>query len=282
MQLSERQEQTVVDYLRAVTRLAGDGIAAGDRERGLARLESRIREELQRLRRAQPDDAEVEGVLQRMGTPAVQAALLAAPEPSEATIGQHGDRVWLGVCGWIAGMIDMPPRLVRVGAVCLGVTGPLALLGYLGAYAAMRMGTPKEKREPIDWLGVVWRVGVVFALLIALRTGFGYLLRGLEIAYSEGMERGLPEMGDWGALRYRAGTYYGYALFCCVPLAALSALPLHGGWGKSLYRFAQALVTLYAIALCYGTAEFLVGIILDFVKQFSGNVELPWQNLLQR
>lgn len=61
MKLSEQQEQTVTAYLREVTRVAGDGIAADDRERGLARLEARIREDLIRLRRAQPEDTDVEG-----------------------------------------------------------------------------------------------------------------------------------------------------------------------------------------------------------------------------
>ena len=280
MKLSERQEQSVTAYLRDVTRLAGDGIAANDRERGLARLEARIREDLERLRRAQPDDADVEGVLQKIGSPSVQAALLDAPEPDEAHAGKGDDRIWLGVCGWVAGKIDMPPRIVRIGVLCLGVTGPLAVLGYMGTYAAMRLSTPKEKREPIDWLTFAWRVGATYILIYLLSLGFEYLLKALEAGYSQGLERGLPEMGNWGELRYRAGSYYSYAFLCCLPIAALSALPLRGGWGKSLYRFSQALVALYAIALCYGTANFLVGLILDFVKQFSGNIELPWQGLM--
>ena len=84
MKLSERQEQLITDYLRAVARAAGEGVAEQARERGLLRLEERIRAEIVKLRRAQPDDADLEGVLRGIGSPAVQAALLpCAPCPGQ-------------------------------------------------------------------------------------------------------------------------------------------------------------------------------------------------------
>jgi hypothetical protein len=112
-------------------------------------------------------------------------------------------------------------------------------------------------------------------LIYLLRVGFDYVVKGLEYAYDQGTAHGLPAMGNWSELRYRAGEYFFYAFWVCLPLAAFSALPLEGGWGKSIYRFSQALVALYAIALCYGTAEFVVGLILDFIKQFPTNGMFP-------
>lgn len=280
MKLAERHEQRVTEYLREVAHCAGEAVSPADRERGLGRLEARVREGIAKLRKAQPEDADIEGVLKAIGSPAVQAALLDAPETDEERRRKAGDRVWLGVCAWLARKIDFPPRLVRIGAVALGVTGPLALFGYMAAYALLRREIPKEEREPIDWVTLGWRAGTAIVVLYLLDLGFGYLLVFLEQAYKAGMERGLPELGGWGTLRYEAGQYYAYALWTAVPLAAFSALPLHGGWGKSLHRFSQALIALYAIALCWGTAEFVTGLVLDLVKQFSGNIELPWSGLL--
>lgn len=280
MKLAERQEQLVTQYLREVAHFAGDNVSSADRERGLVRLEARVRDGIARLRKVQPEDADIEGVLKAIGPPAVQAALLDAPEPSDERAKKAAGRVWLGVCQWLAEKMDFPPRLVRAGALALGVTGPLALFGYVGAYAVMRRGIPKEEREPIDWLTLAWRMASTLVIIYLLNLGFGYLLKFLELAYSEGAERGLPEIGDWGVLRYKADQYYSYAFWFAVPLAGFSALPLLGGWGKSIYRFSQALIALYAIALCWGTAKFIVGLILDLVKQFSGNVEMPWSGML--
>ena len=280
MKLAERQEQLVTQYLRDVAHFAGEGVSAADRERGLARLEARVREAIIRLRKVQPEDADIEGVLKEIGSPTVQAALLDAPEPSDEKAKKAGGRVWLGVCQWLSEKLDIPPKLIRIGAVCLGVTGPLALFGYVIAYAVLRREIPKEQREPIDWLTLAWRLASTLVIIYLLNLGFDYLLKFLDYAYAKGAERGLPEVGQWGALRYTAATYYSYAFWFAVPLATFSALPLHGGWGKSIYRFSQALIALYAIALCWGTAEFLVGIINDLVQQFSGNIELPWSGLL--
>lgn len=280
MKLAERQEQLVTQYLRDVVHFAGDAVSSGDRERGLARLEARVREGIARLRKVQPEDADIVGVLRGIGSPAVQAALLDAPEPSDERARMAAGRIWLGVCQWLAEKLDFPPVLVRAGAVALGVTGPLALFAYVGVYAVMRRGQPKEERDPIDWLTLAWRVASTLVIIYLLNLGFGYLLKFLEMAYSEGAERGLPEIGNWGTLRYKAEQYYSYAFWFAVPLAGFSALPLLGGWGKSIYRFSQALMALYAIALCWGTAKFIVGLILDLVKQFSGSVELPWSGLM--
>ena len=280
MKLGEPQEQLVTQYLRDVAHCAGAGVSAAARERGLARLEARVREGIARLRKAQPEDADIEAVLKEVGSPAVQAALLDAPETIDAQAAKARGRVWLGVCQWLAEKADFPPRLVRIGAIALGVTGPLAIFGYLSAYALMRREIPKDERDPIDWLTIAWRFGVSFAIIYLLSTGFEYLLKFIELAYQQGAERGMPEIGNWGALRHTGSQYYGYAFWSVLPLATFSGFPLQGGWGKSIYRFSQALIALYAIALCWGTAKFIVGIIRDIVKQFSGNIELPWSGML--
>lgn len=276
MNLAERQEQIITAYLREVARLAGDGVSETGRERGLAKLEERIRTAIAKLRKAQLEDAEVHTVLKALGTPAVQAALLEAPMPGDVAASLEARRVWLGVCHWAAGRYEFPVQGLRGVVLLVGLcTGPLSLLGYVIAYGLMRREQPREERAPIDWMLIVWRASVCFLALYALGTGFEYLLRFVEAAYSQGVDRGLPPISGWSELRYKSGEYYGYTFLSAIPLAAFSALPLSRAWSKTLYRFAQALIALYAITLCYGVAKFLVGVIMDFVKQFAGNVDLP-------
>ena len=75
MNLAERQEQIITAYLREVARLAGDGVSEAGRERGLAKLEERIRTAIAKLRKAQLDDAEIHGVLKALGTPAARTSI---------------------------------------------------------------------------------------------------------------------------------------------------------------------------------------------------------------
>lgn len=274
MKLGERHEQLVTQYLREVAHCAGAAVSERDRERGLSRLEARIRADITRLRKVEPEDADIEGVLRAIGAPTVQAALLDAPTPDASASRAETDPVWLGVCASVAGKVEFPVRLVRIATFFLGLcTGPLALVVYMAAYAVLRRTQEKEQRDPIDWLTIVWRSAAIFLTIYFLRQGLDYALRGIESAYAQGIERGLPPLGGWGEIRYRAGEYYSTAIMVCVPLAFLSALPLRGGWGKSLFRFSQALVALYAIALSYGVAKFIVGIILDFVRQSAGQID---------
>lgn len=272
MKLGERQEQLIAEYLRAVAHAAGTDISERDREAGLARLDARIRAELERLRRPAPEETEVVAVLQRLGSTTVQASLLDAPTPEDVRARGYGDRIWLGVCGWLAERTEMPVIGVRGVALLLGCClGPIALMAYMVGYAVMRRAQDPQKREPIDWATIAFRVARAILLVYALRVGFHYAVLLLERGYGMGKEHGLPELGDWSELKYRADEYYTYALSCSATLAGFSGLPLLGGWGKSLNRFSQALIALYAIALCWGTAKFLVGIILDFVRQFGGS-----------
>jgi hypothetical protein len=49
----------------------------------------------------------------------------------------------------------------------------------------------------------------------------------------------------------------------------LSGLPLANAWGHSLKRLAQAIIALYAMAICFGVASVIAGLILDRVQAYT-------------
>ena len=53
-------------------------------------------------------------------------------------------------------------------------------------------------------------------------------------------------------------------------LAFLGGLPAANNWDKTLRKVSQAILALYAVAVCFGIASTLTGIILQFVEKYAG------------
>lgn len=268
MQLTQYQEACIARYLRDVAVHLDGSLPARDREAGIERLEANLRRAFEALGKETPPDTEFAQVLASFGAPEDQARAISRGAGAEP------GRVWLGVCNRWAKRLQIPAWLVRMGMILLGVTGPLAVLVYLAGYAEKVYHAPKGSEPPIDWTQVLARVVPVLFMAILLHVAGGYAIRGIEYLYQLAMHRPLPHLGDWGWIRIDRQDYFFYAVVSSVPLAVLSGMPLAGGWDYTLKRLAQAILAVYAMALSFGIASILAGLLLELVKEFGGSFSL--------
>jgi hypothetical protein len=139
---------------------------------------------------------------------------------------------------------------------------------YIAAFAEYYGNLPEKERPAIVWPRLAVRTVVPVAVLIGLRWGANKLLvliaYGHELVFKEAM----PSLGEWDWFRFQEGTYFFFALLSVLPLSILSGLPLANAWGHSLKRLAQAITAFYAMALCFGVASVIAGLILDRVQAY--------------
>jgi len=271
MKLSQKQEWLVARYLRAVAQEVGD-VPQAARERAIARLKGHILKSLRELGKAPLPDPEVTAALDELGTPAeVARLLLKSPAPGRRPGPAAADRVWLGVCANLAGRWDTTPRALRLGAVVAGlITGPLALIAYLGLFAEMYASSPPEARPRVDGLKVFKAAAGGIAAAVAMHVGTRVALRLIEEAYLRVLARDvLPDLAGWEWLRADQSFLLFCALFLCTPWLALGSLPMANAWDETSRRLGQAGLAIYAMVLSLGIASHLVGILLLVVRDLA-------------
>ena len=270
--LTERQERRITQYLREVGQHLTD-IPSRDREAALSRLNTRVEKELLRFPNGIAD-IDLENLLGNLGSPARQASrLVPADHYAASTFVSWPDRVWLGVCAGIARKLDIDANVVRLIAVLMGLVLPLlpvVFLVYLGIFFWDYFSGERRGIEPIEPLKLAKAVGATFGVALALHVGTGFLLRFVARGYEAVAAQPLFLDRNWGWLMLDAGTWFFWVLVICLPLAALSALPVPKAWAGTLRKTVHAGLALYAVWLCYGLASVIVGIILSGVDQFSG------------
>lgn len=271
MQLTQKQESLITRYLNEVLDQIDVSVPESVRERGLTRLRNRIYREVDALSKNSPDEADVRAVLERFGEPAYQAsALFASRATSEGFHLSRENRVWLGVCSGMADQIDVPPWVVRVLALALGLaTGPLALLAYLAVYLWFYLRSDPAEEPRIRKARVLWRSVSAFGIVLLLHIASIYAMRLIYFIHEKYLQRPVPELSNWGWLEVRAGEFFFYALGICVPLALMSAMPLSSAWEYTLKRLSQAFLAVYAIILAFGLASIIVGLIMNFIHEFT-------------
>jgi phage shock protein PspC (stress-responsive transcriptional regulator) len=289
MHLTQKQESLISQYLRDLSRRLDARLPEKVRERNLRQVQTRIYHDLERLNSNAISDDEVSQVLRRITSNLTEETDPVAPSPltetrtasgsnpplkNSATTSLRGHAqspkpIWLGVCAYNAGRFDIEPWMVRLGLVILGLcTGPLAVFVYIAAFAEYYGNLPEKERPAIVWPRLAVRTVVPVAVLIGLRWGANKLLvliaYGHELVFKEAM----PSLGEWDWFRFQEGTYFFFALLSVLPLSILSGLPLANAWGHSLKRLAQAITAFYAMALCFGVASVIAGLILDRVQAY--------------
>jgi len=271
MKLTQKQEAQISRYLRDVAIQLDHGLPEEHRQHGLTQIERRIMRHLQGLKKEYPDDVDLEAVLDHLGTPARQAAMMSPRrDPSRTLMLPRDERVWLGVCAGVASRADVEPWVVRVFTFLLGlVLGPLLIAAYVGLYLHMRQNSPQAE-PPLDTLRIAGRGGLTFLVAVVMHVATGYIIRLIHFIYTEIMLRDVPAVGDWGWIYHARDQYLFYAVVAALPLAVLSGFPLAGGWDQTLKRLSQAALAIYGMVLSFGLASLLVGLILDYVQQFAG------------
>ena len=278
MQLTQKQAWLIDRYLRSVAVVADPSVDAAAVDRLLARLRRQIEGELARLDENSRTDEAVRDAILRVGPAekAVQSLLTpkespapTAPKPATAAVPSSNAR-WLGVCDYYAERLQAPAWAVRTIVLLLGLgTGPLAWTAYGLVFLGLRL-TGKLPGPPIRWgrlIGYPLLLGLVIGLLYA---GARYVLIFAAYAMDTWLKKPMPPIGEWGWFIDEQHVMLVWAGLLIVPLACLGALPMAGGWDKTLRRFSQALAALYAIAICFGLASVIVGVVLQFAGELTG------------
>jgi phage shock protein PspC (stress-responsive transcriptional regulator) len=289
MNLTNKQEKRISDYLSAVARELG-GISEEERKAALYRVRARIREELRQFKKGKPKDADVEAILKRCGSPKKQAQQLTkakkrsqgtaqapaiAPQVPRRRIHAPADwslapeeGLFLGVCAGLGRQFDLEPLLIRVLVL---VTGPIGVTAYLVAYAVLYARSDKEAVPPPSAMGLVTAVASVTLVAVALFVGVQLVAKGLEILYGQYGEGSVFTLGpQWNwLLEGQFGRFVWTVVFAC-PLAALAALPINEAWARTLRKLSHATVAIYAVWLTYGLACLVVGMALELSSDFDG------------
>jgi phage shock protein PspC (stress-responsive transcriptional regulator) len=293
MKLTDRQEERIGRYIDEVANelaeLDDDG-----RRSALNRVRARIREELRQFTARDPDDQDIEMVLRACGSPTSQASYLMGKKPmrrvvpapaqtttSRPTTPRTARSAWsldteagrfLGVCAGMAHEFDLDPRALRVFIVLLAiVSGPVAVLLYLGAFAFMLFQTPASEAPDVPAKPLVGTLIVTFAIGLAIFVGMELVVWAITFVYQKylgGSVQALSPQWRWIA-DVGIGRFI-FALFCSLPLAALSALPVPANWGRTLRKLSHAVLAVYAVYLAYGVACLLTGVVLDLAEQVAG------------
>ncbi len=281
MELTQKQRALVDRYLRDISSQLDTSLPARVRQRGIERIELKITRRLEALNKGALEDADVLTVLRRLGSSGDQAATVA---PGKGPAGQvlrldTKDPVWLGVCAGLANWIEIPAWMVRLVAALLCVTGPLVLLAYIGFFVAMYFMTPVKERPRVRPSRIAFRVGVTLVAIVLLDMGTDYLLELISSAHIRFLGKPVPHVGEFNWLGRYEDTLYFWVFALGLPFAALSGMPLAKGWDHSLKRLSQAIVALYGMGLSFGIASFLVGIIMQFVRESTGGGFIDFLNL---
>ncbi|MBI1319230.1 MAG: hypothetical protein GC168_09835 [Candidatus Hydrogenedens sp.] len=272
MQLSPDQERFIAVYLRDVALHIDREVEDSRAQRGLELLERRIRAEIAQRTSEKIMDSDVVRVLDELGAPEDQARGMQAGGSAAKPKRDDGPRpVWLGVCAFWADQLGIPVAGLRALCFVAGlITGPLAVSIYIAAYGVRWWGFPKDARPIIDWVRMGWNVATAIIIAILLARAGSLFLWAVDWGYERVFDEAVPALGQWGWIKGEAPGYYSMAVFCAVPLAVLSGLPLANGWDYSVKRLYLAILTLYGVMLSYGAASYLVGIALQLSEQSGG------------
>lgn len=267
MGLTQRQERLVTLYVREAEK--GLGRAP---EPVRARLESRLREEVERKLAERGEQAYgeevVSGILEEMGDPVALGASLAKKPglPMGLTLSVDDCR-WLGVCGGLARHFKLDVRLLRGGAVLAGLLlGPFAVVAYLCVYLELYFTGARGDAPSIKvWPLVKHGLGAV-AGLAAIHVAQHLAIWGGGYGFTRWTQKAPPTtLARWDWLLHNEGSVLFWAALCALPLAVLAGLPLANRWSDTVNRMMQAVLALYAVGVFGGVGAYYAGLIMAAV-----------------
>lgn len=304
MKLTEKQERLVARYYQELAARL-DRRTPHERADLVATLKRRVANEMERFGDVAATDDEVAALL-RLSTRAIPELApmlngqqlhleldLASPEyagtpPSRAgdtnrgagvrsagvqgrTLESTQHRRWLGVCWNLARRLGVEVRYVRFGALILGIlTGPFALVAYLGAYFEMYFSSERRMQPSLDPVRLIKAVLTATFSGLLMFVGSHFAMLGVRAAYQKVLGEEVPPMGGLDWLEVNGLGLFFIVLIATVPLAALSALPMADGWDETAGKVYKAVLALYAVGISLGIAAFLVGVMLGFVQRYTG------------
>lgn len=271
MQLTQKQEALVEQYLRDLVR-AMEPADEREADRVQAWARGRIEGALAQAGPA-PRDADVAAAVGGMGPPEEALRLCRSRRPAPVARARRAgpEPRWLGVCAWLADQTALPPWALRLAAFLLGLLlGPLALALYGLCFIGLRVAGRIPGAPPVRWFRLAWHLASLAAVALMLHFGADYALRGMEYGMNVLLKRPMPELGEWGWFMAWRGRMLALCLLAALPAGLVGGLPAANGWDGTLRRLSQALVALYAVALCFGVASVIAGIAVSLAREFAG------------
>ena len=296
MRLTERQQNMVTVFLKesgeTVRRLTPEAQA-----QAISQVKTRLKNDLNRMGDRALQDEEVAEVLMQCRVTSTgwqhptrpKSAPASTPDPpapakvEESPPGEvepvavraeprtvtHPDG-WLQVCRSLSSRYGYDVRIVRTAFVVFGIlTGPVALITYLGLFFEQYFGSRGKRSVRIDKDRVVRTAAKAVLVTAALYASAFGLLWAAEWSYLRFVSNDWS-IGGWGwLLRYQHIQFF-FVLVTLTPVAVLSAMPLPNQWDRTLDRCVRAGWVLYAAFLCTGIAAALAGSILGILTDFAG------------
>jgi len=174
-------------------------------------------------------------------------------------IEENEDAVFLGVCESWANQLNLSTIQVRAVWGFLGVVaGPFAAIAYFLGYGerifSRHLHAPK--RSQLNTSGIIYAGSglTIWMVTVAFRQGI-YLAGG---SFTEGD----LILGKWDWIQYSGSTVSFWAMLSLITMSFLLILPTRArsrNWIRHASRF---VLTLYAVAMCYGMGRILTGFLM--------------------
>ena len=293
MKLTQPQQTAITRYLRGIAMYMDDSFPVAVRRQELNDFHRKIHQSLEATANGgSVQNEHVKALLTRLGPaekrgPTLLSGTRTKPATRKAPAAQRGaartrptqrkspsteqeeQRVWLGVCHRLAERMEVEVWYIRTLAIILGITGPLAVVLYLGLYAEIYFRAEDKTRPSIVRSKIVKRFATTFGVAFALYFGTHYGSRLIYFVNAELLRRPQPILEPWGWIEDKLGALFLVTILFLLPLSILSTMPLANAWGQSLKRVIQAGLALYCLVLSFGIASLVVGIILSVVRNFT-------------
>lgn len=179
------------------------------------------------------------------------------------------ERRWLGVCLEFSDRLALPPAYVRAGFLMASLlTGPLALIVYLGIYFEMYFADHRPATPHFDPRRLIRATGCAVAAASILYAGTTGLFLLLDAVYERLVS--LPTgLGTWGRFADYHTPLFLAVLLTLVPVAVLDGLPIPARGRGAVRSFLIAGLSTYAVALCLGIASYLSGVLLGIAAGYN-------------
>ena len=299
MKFTEHQERMVGFYLRQSGSIVKN-LSPPAQTQSLLQVRLRLTEELLLLRRETVEDADMSALLDRLQLsptgwlkptqrleigpaalrPTVGPADRASPDVRPRREGQGNsstveslaleERRWLGVCLALSHRLAFPLSYVRAGfAITFLLTGPFALIIYLGLYFEMHFADQEPDTPRLDPRWLMNSMGRAVAALSILYIGTTMFFLLLNAVY-EGLVSLPTGLGTWGRFADYHTPLFLAVLLALVPVAVLSGLPVPAPKRVAIRKFLYTGLSIYAVVLCLGIASYLTGILLAIAEGYNG------------
>ena len=277
MRLTDQQERVIARYLREIDERMDD-IPERRRERALKKAREEVLDAIPPFDGAAPDDGDVELALRTVGPPSRHAHRLVEDieKGADTAKGEEEPR-WLGVCAAIGEQTGVSPTLIRWGAFAAGlVTGPFALIVYIGAFLVLYF-TGKAETRPIEkYVLARYVIGLILGALLLRFVAWGFVVL-LEYGYGLLFKEQLVLSGLWTWLERNDGALFFWTLFFFLPVAVIAGLPVPPQWRNTLRKTFEAGLALYTVALCFGVGCAVAGAVLKAADHMQDPTTIDFQ-----